>query len=221
MKITSLYSPAAFASLQFTFFLALPAAASTTWNGPTWNVSTVIPDNDQVGITDTRTISVPDITEIESVTVTISLSGGWNGDIYAYLVHDSGFSVLLNRPGRSIANPDGSGTVGMEFTFDDSAVSDIHTAIPMSGGVVTGTYQPDGRITDPYETLNTDSRPAMLSSFIGLNAGGNWTIFLADQSAGSESTLEGWSLQITGVPEPKAALLGGLGLLLLLGRRRN
>jgi subtilisin-like proprotein convertase family protein len=194
--------------------------AATTWS-QTWNVSTAIPDNDDVGFADTRTINVPDITEIESVTVGLNFTGGWNGDLYAYLVHGSGFAVLLNRPGRSAGNPDGSATVGMEVTFDDSAFADLHTAIPMSGGSVSGTYQPDGRIIDPLVVLDTDLRPAMLSSFIGLDASGNWTLFVADQAAGETSTLQSWTLTITGVPEPSAALLGGLGMLLLLRRRRG
>jgi subtilisin-like proprotein convertase family protein len=197
------------------------AQASTIWNGTTWNVSTDIPDNDDVGITDTRTVSIVDITGIECVTVLLNVTGGWNGDLYAYLVHGSGFSVLLNRPGRSVTALDGSPTGGMAITFDDRAASDVHTAIPTSGGAVTGIYQPDGRITDPYFALDTDPRPAMLSNFIGLDPNGTWTLFVADQSAGQTSTLQSWSMTITGVPEPSAALLGGLGVLLLLRRRRS
>jgi subtilisin-like proprotein convertase family protein len=194
--------------------------AATTWS-QTWNVSTAIPDNDDVGFSDTRTINIPDITEIESVSVSLNFTGGWNGDLYAYLVHGDGFAVLLNRPGRSLTHTDGSATVGMDITFDDSAVSDIHTAIPMSGGSVSGTYQPDGRETDPYNTLNTDARTAMLADFIGLDPSGEWKLFVADQSPGEESTLQSWSLTITAVPEPSAALLGMLGALLLLWRRRE
>ena len=85
---------------------------------------------------------------------------------------DTGFAVLLNRPGRSLSTPDGSPTVGMNITFEDSAFSDIHTAIPMSGGSVSGTYQPDGRNIDPHDVLNTDARTAMLSSFNGLDGNG-------------------------------------------------
>lgn len=216
MKISSLRIFCVLSS----FALSPSAYGSTTWIGPTWSVSTLIPDNDQIGITKTQTISVPEITEIESVTVTINLSGGWNGDLYAYLVHDSGFSVLLNRAGRSLSNLDGSPTVGMNITFDDAASSDIHTAIPMSGGPVSGTYQPDGRITDPLAVLNTDSRPAMLADFIGLNASGTWILFVADQNTGDTSTLQNWSMTITGVPEPGTAILAILSAATLLRRRR-
>ncbi len=87
--------------------------AATTWS-QIWNITTAIPDNDDVGFADTRTINVPDITEIESVTVGLNFTGGWNGDLYAYLVHGSGFAVLLNRPGRSVGAPDGSATVGRD-----------------------------------------------------------------------------------------------------------
>ena len=196
------------------------AAASTTWNGPTFNVSTAIPDNDDGGLTSTQTVGATGISQIENVTVTINLTGGWNGDLYAYLVHDSGFSVLLNRPGRSLDNPDGSAASGMVVTFADSAGSDIHTAIPMSGGSFTGTYQPDGRITDPLVVLDTDSRPAMLSSFSGLNADGSWTLFIADLSAGDTSTLQSWSMNITGVPEPSTIMLGCVVMMVLLRRKR-
>ena len=241
MKTSFLHFFANFAALRFNFFSTMwegrrrsrflagigvlafysTATASTTWNGPTWNVSTLIPDNDDVGITDIRTISVPEITEIESVTVTINLSGGWNGDLYAYLMHDSGFAVLLNRPGRSLSALDGSATVGMQVTFDDSAASDIHTAIPMNGGSVTGTYQPDGRETDPHNTLNTDARTAMLADFIGINANGTWKLYVADQSPGYESTLQSWSMTIVGVPEPSSALLLLLSATASVLRRRR
>ena len=196
------------------------AAASTTWNGPTINVSTEIPDNDDLGITTTHMVFDSGISQIDSVTVTINLTGTWNGDLYAYLAHDSGFSILLNRPGRSLDNPDGSASSGMVITFADSASSDIHTAIPMSGGSFTGTYQPDGRITDPLTVLDTDSRTAMLSSFSGLNADGSWTLFIADQSPGETSTLQSWSMTITGVPEPSTTMLGCVVMMVLLRRKR-
>jgi hypothetical protein len=164
---------------------------------------------------------VPDLTEIQSVTVALNFNGGWNGDLYAYLVHGTGFAVLLNRPGRDTGTPDGASSVGMTIVLDDAAASDIHTGIPMSGGVVTGTWQPDGRTTDPLLVVAADSRTALLSSFSGLDANGNWTLFVADQSAGHVATLESWSLTVTGIPEPSVLLLAGIAPLGLLRRRRE
>lgn len=90
----------------------------------------MIPDNDDVGFAATRTINIPDITEIVSITVNLNFIGGWNGDLYAYPVHGSAFAVLLNRVGRSLSALDGSATEGMDITFDGSAVSE--TYIPAS-----------------------------------------------------------------------------------------
>ena len=154
---------------------------------------------------------------------------GANGSVWHFAVQTDGkvlvggsFTSIGGQTRNNIArlNPDGSASSGMSITIADSAAMDIHTAIPMSGGTVTGTYQPDGRNTDPLVVLDTDSRPAMLSSFTGLDASGSWTLFVADQSAGDQSTLESWSLTITGVPEPSSALLLITSSLLLARRRR-
>jgi hypothetical protein len=198
-------------------------AAETTWTR-NWNVSAVIPDNDPVGYVNHQTFDGIDLTDIVSVGVMLHFEGGWNGDLYAYLVHNTGFSVLLNRPGRTAADPDGSASLGLNVWLrEDSAFSDIHTAIPMSGGPVTGTYRPDGRATSPATVLDTDSRTATLSSFTGLNPNGTWSLFVADTSPGETATLQSWSLEIVAVPEPTAGLLGGfsLAMLLLVRRRRS
>ena len=165
--------------------LPVAASAATTYTA-TWSVSTAIPDNSDVGYTDTRILSMAEITQIQNVTLNLNFTGGWNGDLYAYLVHGSGFAVLLNRPGRSVSAPDGSATGGLGITLDDSAASDIHTAIPMSGGSVTGTFQPDGRTTDPLLVLSSDARPALLSSFAGFAEGAAFASdFLASSFAGA------------------------------------
>lgn len=199
----------------------LPLAAhAATILTDTWTVNTAIPDNDDAGYTNTRNLITSDITEIESVTVALNFTGGWNGDLYVYLVHGSGFSVLLNRPGRDTGTPDGSATAGMNITLDDDATTDIHTGIPMSGGSASGTWKPDGRNIDPLLVVASDPRTALLSSFTGLNANGNWTLFVADQSPGNVSTLQSWTLTVTGVPEPSVAWLASLAALVLLRRRR-
>jgi len=71
----------------------------------------VVPDGSLTGWSDTRNVTGAG-GAITDVNVTLSLSGGWNGDLYAYLVHNSGFAVLLNRVGRATGNPTGYGDAG-------------------------------------------------------------------------------------------------------------
>jgi hypothetical protein len=61
----------------------------------------------------------------------------------------------------------------------------------------------------------------MLDGFTGRNPNGDWTLFIADQGAGDTATLTGWTLSITAVPEPSAAMLGGMAALLVLRRKRG
>jgi hypothetical protein len=52
-----------------------------------------------------------------------------------------------------------------------------------------------------------------LASSDNNNPNGTWTLFFADSSAGHTSTQEGWSLDITAVPEPvnvALAIFGGV-----------
>ncbi|MEK7951980.1 proprotein convertase P-domain-containing protein [Luteolibacter soli] len=196
----------------------LMASGATIVESHVFSVSTVIPDNSAIGVSDSR-VSVSDIESITSVELTLVTSGGWNGDLYVYLLHGSGFSVLLNRAGRTLLNPDGAASSGMVLTFSDSASGDVHAGIAASG-VASGTFQPDGRETDPANALDTDSRTALLSSFGGLNADGEWTLFVADAATGEIATFESWTLTLTGVPEPSSALLAGLGCLMAFRRRR-
>ena len=86
-------------------------------------------------------------------------------------MHGSRFSVLLNRVGRTTLNPDGSASSGMNITLDDEALNEAHVSFA-NVGVVTDTYQPDARETDPLFTLDTDARAARLDRFDGLDPNG-------------------------------------------------
>lgn len=206
--------------------LCTAAHAAVTFTS-TLNASTTIPDNDDTGIVSRMTITpdvaaVPSAAEIEVITgvsVGLNFSDGWNGDLYVYLRHDSGFAILLNRIGRDTGNADGSATSGMMVTLDGNAGTDIHEPLSNSG-VLTGTYQEDGRNIDPDSVLAGDSRTALLSSFNGLDAAGEWTLFVADLNPGDQSTLQSWTLTITAVPEPCSAVLL-LGACLLAVRRKR
>lgn len=170
-------------------------------------INATIPDFDPAGYSDTRTLSGLSGSAIGDVNVTLFISGGYNGDLYCYLVHAGGFTVLLNRTGRTAGDADGYANTGFAITLDDAAAADVHryqsTGYSLNGGgQLTGAWQPDGRGTDPDFTVDTDARDRLLSGLNDLNPNGDWTLFLADVSPLGESTLTGWQLEINTVPEP-------------------
>jgi hypothetical protein len=77
---------------------------------------------------------------------------------------------------------------------------------------------------NPQFVLATDSRTRLLDQFNGLDANGDWTLFVADVSTGEQATLISWGMSITTValvPEPSSLALGILGAAVLLRGRRN
>jgi subtilisin-like proprotein convertase family protein len=194
------------------------------------NLNQSVFDADESGISDSRTIDFS-IGLITDVNVTLNLEGrglgAFNGDLYVTLTHESGYSVLLNRPGRRSDNTVGYGDSGLNVTFDDTAVNgDIHSyrltlngsnTTPLRTSPLTGIWAPDGRGVDPDLALVTSPRDKPLSSFNGLNPDGVWTLFVADLETGGTAKLVSWGLEITAVPEPGVyGLATAAGLLLFV-----
>jgi subtilisin-like proprotein convertase family protein len=165
---------------------------------------------------------------ITNVELTLNISGGYNGDLYAYIAHSTGFSVLLNRVGRTGADPFGYSDAGFSVTFKDSA-PDIHNYGGNGGLSLSGNFSPDARNVDPATVTLLSPQSAYLSSFNDLSPDGNWTLFIADMSAGEQSTLLSWQLKldVVPIPEPSHIALGFSGLIALflhrwaIGRRRK
>ncbi len=184
---------------------ALVTSYTTSIDIPDYN-----PKNSQ-GISDTRFINISGAaTSITGIQVALNIDGGFNGDYYAYLRHgDTGFAVLLNRPGVTTGDHDGYGDGGLNVVFADDAINgDIHkyqsVVKPNFGVALSGTWQPDGRRVDPNVAIDATPPSAYLSSFIGANPNGDWTLFVADNSLGEAGTLKGWGLTITTTPKVTA-----------------
>ena len=135
-----------------------------------------VPDANPSGWQDTRIISgFVNTARILDVNVRLQLSGGFNGDLYAYLYDAGTMVVLLNRLGATAANPYGYLTSRMNITFDGSAAIDIH--LYGGGANATGTCQPDQRNSNPANTIDTSPRGPGLDAFSGLDPNGSWTLF--------------------------------------------
>src|SRR5437867_8980578 len=115
------------------------------------NINAAIPDGSVTGLEDTRSVSLPSLFAITDLKVRLNVAGGYNGDLYCYLRHDSGFVVLLNRPGRSAANAEGSEQAGLQVCFRQDAAQDVHSYPNRApaGARLVGEMAPDGRSADP------------------------------------------------------------------------
>lgn len=204
-------------------------SASGSW--AYFDVNRAVPDNDPTGLQNTQTLSGfnPKIDYIEAY---LKLSGSpdaFSGDYYVTLIGpNGGFSVLLNRAGRTLSAPLGYGDNGFDITFSVGA-PDTHlyqNNSPVFDGQfrLTGTWDADGRNVDPDLVLDTDSRTAGLDVFSGLNPNGNWTLFIADMNQNGTVMLDSWGLNInTIVPEPASAMMlvfgAGVGMAVHRARR--
>jgi subtilisin-like proprotein convertase family protein len=159
-----------------------------------------IPDGNPVGVTFGGTVSgIPSGFTVSGLTVDLNISGGYNGDLYAYLMAPNGtVVVLLNQPGVS-ADGWGASGAGMNIILQDATSDHGSIQNETSGSVLSGSYNASG----------------MLVNFNGSVADGPWTLYFTDLSnGGGTSRLDSWSLNIEAVPEPVNVALGIFGVLL-------
>lgn len=195
-----------------------------------FSVGEAIPDNDIMGVQDTVNLSGYEgpIVSVEArVTLTEAVGAlAWNGDYYVTLQHSSGFSVLLNRAGRTASDPLGYSDTGFAITFAATG-PDVHryadeNPVFDAEGRLTGTWSADGRATDPETALDSDPRTARLTVFSGLDANGEWTMFVADMNQNGNAVWTDWGLNIvTAIPEPTTVGLLLLGGVAVCCRRRR
>lgn len=170
-----------------------------------------------------------------AVTVNGGKLGGSNGTIGI-----STASVTVNSggtfaPGGSIGSMTVNGSValnaGSTFEYEymgGSALADladVNGSLGINGATLSlvelGSYTMGDRFTlFAYESLVGTFSGHADDSIFNSN-GGNWLINYDDTTAGLNGGTGAGFVTITAVPEPTAALLGAIGLLGLLRRRRN
>jgi MYXO-CTERM domain-containing protein len=202
------------------------ATILTTYNTGFAN-SGVIPDGSASPWSDTRPIAGTGL--ITGVSVQLEMTGGYNGDLYAYLSYGGVLVPLLDRVGVGTGNAFGYSDAGLNLRFEDSAANNIHFYRGVIGWSIGGgaAWQPDGRVVNPV-TGGPGEFDAAGTRTLGLLNGrgpsGDWTLVVADvSSGGGATTVVSWGLEVTTVPEPGAwGIVAGLGLaaVALVRRRR-
>lgn len=163
-------------------------------NGSGTSLGLAITDGNPTGISSQLTISGENFS-LSSLTVTLNISGGYNGDLYGYLSYKGTLVTLLNRVGTGGGDVFGYATSGFNnVTLADGSASNIHGVATPGSGI---SYTPDD---------------GSLASLNGTDPNGTWTLFFADMSGGGgTSVLNGWSLNVTAVPEPINVALAVFG----------
>ena len=136
-----------------------------------------IPDADAGGVTDT--MNVPDSMTITDLNVDVVISHTWPGDLCVKLSKAGGPEVTLMKRINLVAECDAAGCCGcssdnVDLILDDEAPESVEDSCPP-----IGTYYPD---------------PDALSAFDGLDAAGDWTIWVNDNAGGDTGVLVQWSL---------------------------
>lgn len=194
-----------------------------------------LPISESGPVTATIDISASGSWAITDLRISLNISGGRNSDISVILRapgENAPYIYLINRPGRGdpISDVLGGGLYAMDsgflITISDHAMQDLHwyRGWPGIGGgpprKITGEFQPDGRNVSPQApgfTFLLAERVSLAAVFRNVNPVGQWTLELRDWNpAGPTATLNGWTLEITAVPEPvETALMAFTGLLLV------
>jgi subtilisin-like proprotein convertase family protein len=183
-----------------------------------------IPDGNPVGLMEQFSVSGLS-GSIGDISISLDITGGFNGDLYAYLAGPQGqLAVLLNRVGVTGANAFGYSDAGMNITLDTTSANNIHDYGTVFDYSLSGTtWLADGRNVDPQTaggTLFGTATTANLNLFQTTDPNGIWTLFIADMATGGGmATLNSATLTIIAVPEPQTWAMFGGGLVLLFALR--
>jgi len=167
------------AGILFCLWTTIAFAQTTNYNF-SFSPDAAVPDGNASGLAlDANVAGVN--SSVANLTVSLDISGGYDGDLYAYLRGpNGGFAVLLNRTGVTGGNSFGYDDTGFNMTFADSATGNVHFYQDLSydlngSGQLTGDWQPDGRAIDPLSdpsVFDTAQPASLLDSFDGTNPDG-------------------------------------------------
>ena len=112
-------------------------------------------------------------------------------------------------------------TLTLTFTLTGGAVTDLSGYLRLGNLESSPSYNFTS-ISSGVNTINFDNNASFATAFSGQNPDNTWTLYFADTVNGDTTTLNGWSLEITAVPEPANVALAIFGAVLAIwavGRR--
>jgi autotransporter-associated beta strand protein len=122
----------------------------------------------------------------------------------------------------------GSGSLGGDLTFGINSfltIVDLNTPLTVTGAVTFGSgFGIDNILGINWQAVDLDTPYTLLANDTDFSSAGldHFGIDNAhDVGGGRSAYFENGSLQVVVIPEPRAAFLGGLGMLFLLRRRRS
>jgi hypothetical protein len=173
-----------------------------------------------VGLASTTSALVDSSNTLTTITFAITNSSGhaedWTGLTNNALVSDGRYREQENTTMTTTISGLALNTNYMVLVYHaDDYVSEAITVNAVAGSDFTGSVGSTGYV-DAFDTLTGSD----FWYFSSVNSGGSGvlTILSAGTPPGSHNTITGFQLQA--IPEPSAALLGSLGMLALLRRRR-
>lgn len=154
---------------------------SITLTFPSSNVPLQVGSVSTPGQVTTSTLTITDSFVIQNVTLQLNITYPFDPDLRAALIAPDGTRIqLFTNVGQAGTQRDFVNTV-----FDDAAT----TPIQNGGGPFFGRFNPQ----------------LPLSSLVGKNAAGTWTLEITSDAAGRVGTLNSWSLTL-GKPVPNSGL---------------
>jgi subtilisin-like proprotein convertase family protein len=195
---------------------AMPARAQLiSFNFPV----SAIPDDDPAGLSSSA--PAPDVSSVTAISVT--LDHEWLGDLTLKVVSPNGSEfLLLDRPGVSPANPDGSSAVlGL---YEPAGNNPQFTLCPLAyqfaqSGASMGNNRQIALSGNP--ALPNDCTYAAQSWAGGPFPAGTWTLSVSDMSALSTGVITGAEIEFTAVPEPaQTVIAAALALAVVAGTRK-
>ena len=198
--------------------------ASNTYSGPTTvSAGTLVVDGN---------ISTSSLTTVKS-----GATLGGSGTVGDLLIESGGFFSPGNSPGVTIVDGDYVQNGGLNLEIDGLTAGNgagfhdqvvVNGALTLSGSLnltaFSGFTPANGDLifillNDSNDVVNGTFSGLAQGDVVGNHLGFDWQISYTGDSTGNSFT-GGNDIVLMAVPEPRAVLLGGLGLLLILRRRR-